>query len=250
MQKRSPEEVNPLVASYVILFIFLLVIDVFMFFSREKIVSIGRKGLVHSIAAAFVAFVAMILFNPFHLTNLTHTFVISISKHAEMWRTVNEWHPGFEWGNPVGTSYPFLIMLVLFIAAASFYLFSRQLVPKILSGTKERLSGQPQLFNFLLKIFAFSAAIFLFWMILLSFAFIDYDPISLLICTSFAAIILLSIFLNIYFSTLLIPILLFAMSVSLTLTRPAFEGRYIYPFIIIPAYCIILNRCILVFQKG
>jgi len=81
--------------------------------SKKRFVSIGLKGVYHTVAAGFVAFLAVILFNPFHLTNLTHTFVISISKHAEKWRTVNEWHPAFEWSNPVGDEIPFLVMYII-----------------------------------------------------------------------------------------------------------------------------------------
>jgi len=75
--------------------------------------SIGRKGLYHTLGAGVTALIAMIIFNPFHLTNLTHTFVISLSKHAERWRRVREWHPAFEWDNPVGTAVPFLILYIL-----------------------------------------------------------------------------------------------------------------------------------------
>ncbi len=82
-------------------------------FSKNLFVSIGKKGLYHTIAAGFVTLIAVILFNPFHLTSLTHTFVISASEHAKMWRTVNEWHPAFEWKNPVGDEIPFLIMYII-----------------------------------------------------------------------------------------------------------------------------------------
>ncbi|MHC4640294.1 MAG: hypothetical protein ACYS32_01525, partial [Planctomycetota bacterium] len=80
-------------------------------FSKKRFVSIGLKGIYHTIGAGFVTFLATIIFNPFHLTNLTHTFVISLSEHAKMWRTVHEWHPAFEWSNPVGTSFPFLVQV-------------------------------------------------------------------------------------------------------------------------------------------
>ncbi|MBN2456312.1 MAG: hypothetical protein JXB29_07250, partial [Sedimentisphaerales bacterium] len=65
------------------------------------------------ILAGIAAFFATVLFNPFHLTNLTHTFVISLSEHAKMWRTVYEWHPAFEWDNPIGDEIPFLIMYII-----------------------------------------------------------------------------------------------------------------------------------------
>ncbi|MEN6425552.1 MAG: hypothetical protein ABFE13_09330 [Phycisphaerales bacterium] len=81
---------------------------------KEKVVqAMPWKGVLHAIAASAVAFVAMIVFNPFHLTNLTHTFVISVSKHAERWRDVHEWHRAFSWTNPVGTAVPFLVMYIL-----------------------------------------------------------------------------------------------------------------------------------------
>jgi len=84
-----------------------------LMFLKNKLVRIKLKGVYHTIAAGFVAFLAVILFNPFHLTNLTHTFVISVSKHAERWRDVNEWHRAFEWTNPVGEEEPFLIMYII-----------------------------------------------------------------------------------------------------------------------------------------
>ncbi len=81
--------------------------------SKRRFVSIGLKGIYHTVAAGIVAFVAMVLFNPYHLTNLTHTFAISVSKHAERWRDVHEWHPAFDWANPVGTAKPFLVMYII-----------------------------------------------------------------------------------------------------------------------------------------
>ncbi len=81
--------------------------------SKKRFVTIKLKGVYHTIAAGFVAFLAMVLFNPFHLTNLTHTFEISVSKHAERWRDVHEWHPAFAWDNPVGTAVPFLVMYII-----------------------------------------------------------------------------------------------------------------------------------------
>jgi len=81
--------------------------------SKKRFISIGRKGIYHTMAAGFVAFVATIVFNPFHLTNLTHTFVISFSKHAERWRDIHEWKSAFDWSNRVGTGFPFLVLYIL-----------------------------------------------------------------------------------------------------------------------------------------
>ena len=101
---------------YIYLFIMLVpfvALNLLTTIFRKRFVSIGLKGVYHAIGAGFAAFVAVIIFNPFHLTNLTHTFVISVSKHAEYWRSVNEWHPAFEWSNPVGDEIPFLIMYII-----------------------------------------------------------------------------------------------------------------------------------------
>jgi hypothetical protein len=93
--------------------VLLIVLDVVLIFYKRSLVSIGWKGLGHTVAAGAVAFVAMVLFNPFHLTNLTHTFVISVSEHAARWRDIHEWHAAFDWENPVGTAVPFLVMYIL-----------------------------------------------------------------------------------------------------------------------------------------
>ncbi len=93
--------------------ILVIVLDIVLIFFKDRIVSLDFKGVYHSIGVFIAAFLASILFNPFHLTNLTHTFVISISKHAERWRDIHEWHPAFDWSNPVGTAVPFLVMYII-----------------------------------------------------------------------------------------------------------------------------------------
>jgi len=101
---------------YVYLFMMLVpfvALNLLTSISKKRFVSIGLKGIYHTLAAGFITFLAVVIFNPFHLTNLTHTFVISVSKHAEMWRQVHEWHPAFEWSNPVGDEIPFLIMYII-----------------------------------------------------------------------------------------------------------------------------------------
>lgn len=81
---------------------------------KDRIVRVvDRRTILHTVLAGATAFVAMVIFNPYHLTNLTHTFVISVSEHAERWRDVHEWHRAFDWDNPVGTAVPFLVMYIL-----------------------------------------------------------------------------------------------------------------------------------------
>ena len=100
--------------SYIGIFSFAMALGAIVLAQKEKIVRVMTvRGILHTAAAGAVAFVAMVVFNPFHLTNLTHTFVISISKHAERWRNVHEWHRAFDLTNPVGTAVPFLILYIL-----------------------------------------------------------------------------------------------------------------------------------------
>ena len=93
--------------------VLVIVLDIVLIFFKKNLVSIGWKGIYHTIAAYFVAFLATVLFNPFHLTNLTHTFIISVSEHAARWRNIHEWRPAFDWTNPVGTAKPFLVMYII-----------------------------------------------------------------------------------------------------------------------------------------
>ena len=55
---------------------------------KDKVDCLGVKGLIHTAGAGVAALFSVILVNPFHLTNLTHTFVISVSEHAERWRAI------------------------------------------------------------------------------------------------------------------------------------------------------------------
>ncbi len=102
--------------------VLVIVLDIALVFFKKDLVSIGLKGVYHSIAAYIVAFMAVVLFNPFHLTNLTHTFIISVSKNAERWRDVHEWHPAFDWKNPVGTAVPFAVMLGIVLATLGLWI--------------------------------------------------------------------------------------------------------------------------------
>jgi len=97
--------------------VLVIILDIALIFFNKNLVTIKWKGVCHVVGAYFAALFAAVLFNPFHLTNFTHTFVISFSKHAERWRDIHEWHPAFEWTNPVGTAVPFLYMFIIAWAA-------------------------------------------------------------------------------------------------------------------------------------
>jgi len=102
-----------LTVSTLLFAVLLVVFDIVLIFYKKNLITIGWKGLYHTIAASLIAFIAVIVFNPFHLTNLTHTFVISVSKHAARWREIHEWQAAFDWSNPVGTAVPFLVMFII-----------------------------------------------------------------------------------------------------------------------------------------
>ncbi|MHC4642139.1 MAG: hypothetical protein ACYS32_10880 [Planctomycetota bacterium] len=222
-------------------------------FSKKRFVSIGLKGIYHTIGAGFVAFVATIIFNPFHLTNLTHTFVISVSKHAEMWRTVNEWHPAFEWANPVGTSFPFLVLVVLSIGLTLLWLLSLLLKPRFLTAPINEMEAQKNLFTNLSRILGFATAVLVCWATLISFSLLNLSAADFIICAAFVSIIFLSIYKNVHFITLVIPLILLTMGFAdpdwikvfsrwfkspdwLKYIPRGYNGRYIYPFILLPTY--------------
>ncbi len=119
-------------------FILVVVLDIVLIFFKKNLVWIGWKGVYHTIAASIVAFLAMVLFNPFHLTNLTHTFVISVSEHAARWRNIHEWHPAFDWTNPVGTAVPFLVMYIIAWVTLAAWAVVRMRASRSVRGHRKR----------------------------------------------------------------------------------------------------------------
>jgi hypothetical protein len=233
-------------------------------FFNKKFISTGIKGIVHTVAAGLSAFVAVIIFNPFHLTNLTHTFVISVSKHAEMWRSVNEWHPGFEWTNPVGTGFPLLIMVMLSIALACFWLFSLLLMPRYLTAPRDELDAQKRRFRKSVAILGWATAVFLFWLTAVSASLVEANFASFAMSVLFVAVLLLSIYKNIhwiYLSAGVLFIALFCVTptwhqflrrlfdlAASQAPKPGYYGMYIYPFLLLPAY-VVLHIFVGLFSK-
>jgi len=110
--------------------------------SEKKFISIGRKGIYHTMGAGLACFIAMLLLNPYHLTNLTHTFIVTISKHAASWKTVREWHPAFEWDNPIGQETAFLVMFIIGWVVVASWIVARFFKPSV--GNRRR-AGTEQL---------------------------------------------------------------------------------------------------------
>jgi len=225
---------------YVYLFIMLVPFVALNFltsFSKKRFVSVGLKGIYHSIAAGFVAFLAVVIFNPFHLTNLTHTFIISASKHAKMWRTVHEWWPGFAWTNPVGTGFPFLVLYILSIGLVVLWLLSRLLKPRFLKAPKNELEAQEKLFTILMTILGCLTAGLVCFVTFISFSLVDYGFFGIFICAVFVAILLLSIYKSIHF--IYLAVLLTLVALWSGDADAGYTGRYIYPFCLLPAYVIL-----------
>jgi len=229
-----------------LLFLCLVVLDYVLIFLKEKLVSIKWRGLWHTIAAGFAIFVAAVIFNPFHLTNLTHTFIISVSEHAKMWREVREWHPAFAWSNPVGTGFPYLVLLVLGIGLPVLWLFSRFLKPKLLRAPKNELDAQEKLFNTLSKIFGYAAAVLICWAAFISLSFTEANAASFFTCAFLVGVLLLSIYKSVHFIYLAIPLTLAALLASKS--QNGYAGTYIYPFCLLPAY-VILHVVVSMFTK-
>lgn len=206
-------------------------------FSKKRFRSIGLKGVYHTMGAGAAALVAVILFNPFHLTNLTHTFVISVSKHAERWRDIHEWQSAFDWDNRVGTGFPFLVLFILGIGLLVLWILARFLMPKLLKAPRNELDAQRRLFELLSKIFGVTACVLGFWVVFTSFSFLWLDPGSFFICTLFALILMASIYKNVRLILLIIPLALLA--VWSGDDQAGYAGRYFYPFLVIPAYVVL-----------
>ncbi len=222
---------------YIYIFIMLVIFVVVNFvtqFFPNRFITLNKRGLWHTIAVGIAAFIGSIVFNPFHLTNLTHTFVISFSKSAEMWRTVNEWHPAFEWQNPVGTGFPFLILVMTFVAVVALWLFNFLLKPVLLDGSILDLQNQKNKYSALVQVFGHIFAIFAVWIISVSFSFLDLNPGSFFITAIFAIIISCSLFYSIYYIFLVIPLSIFAMACFQE--QVGYSGAYFYPFLTIVFY--------------
>ena len=116
--------------------------------SKTRFVSIGLNGLKQTVLAGSVALLASITFNPFHLTNVTHTFEISFSKHAAGWRLVNEWRPAFDWmdrmgvPNPVGQEEGFGVMCILAMVIFVVWFIALFFKPVLARGRRARQEAE------------------------------------------------------------------------------------------------------------
>ncbi|MEK7996599.1 MAG: hypothetical protein AAB403_22585, partial [Planctomycetota bacterium] len=205
--------------------------------SKKRFRSVGLRGIYHTIGAGAATLLAVILLNPFHLTNLTHTFVISFSKHAQRWRDIHEWQSAFDWENRVGTGFPFLVLYILSIGLVLMWVFCRFLMPGLLKAPRNELEAQRRLFGLLSRIFGAAACVFGFWVTFISLSLLWLDPGSFFICAVFAILLMLSVYKNVHLIYLAIPLILLA--VLSGDAQAGYNGRYFYPFVIVPAYVVL-----------
>jgi hypothetical protein len=231
---------------FFVIFIILTVMIVVTAFLKDRLVSIRLKGIYHTVATGFVTFIACIVFNPFHLTNLTHTFVISFSKHAERWRDIHEWWSAFHWTNRVGTGFPFLILYILGIGLLILWWFSRFLTPRLLKAPRNELEAQKKLYVKLSLVFGYCASVLICYATFISFSLLGLDFFSFIWCAIFVAIILLSIYKNVHF--IYLAILLTLLAVLTGDKADGYDGRYFYPFVILPVY-VVLHTLASLFSK-
>ncbi|MDD5459929.1 MAG: hypothetical protein PHF37_11120, partial [Phycisphaerae bacterium] len=124
--------------AFFVAFIGFLITVVMLGAFKSRLKTISFKCWLHTVAAAVVAFVAMIIANPFRLTNLTHVFVATVGEDAKIWKTVNEWHPAFEWNNPVGDETPFLIMYIIAWVLLALWVVCLAMKPKYGGAKQDR----------------------------------------------------------------------------------------------------------------
>lgn len=107
------QDPSSMIGVLLLLFAALVIVGLLLAFGRERLHRIPLKNVIHLGFGYMGSLLAVVVFNPYHLTNLTHTWIISISKNAESWRKVNEWHPAFDRDNPVGDEEAFLVMYIV-----------------------------------------------------------------------------------------------------------------------------------------
>jgi hypothetical protein len=114
------------------------------------------------------------------------------------------------------------------------WVLSRFLVPRFLKAPKNELEAQSRQYRILSRIFGAAAAILGGWVTFVSFSFLGLDAGSFFVCALFILIMILAIYRNVHFVYLVIPLTLLALWSGQTLA--GYNGRYIYPFVIVPVY--------------
>jgi len=261
MQLQNPhfaEYVDECQRSFFIAFCAAVGLGIIVTSFKDRLLATSPASVCHTALAGIAAFVCSILFNPFHLTNLTHTFQISISQNAEGWRNVHEWWPAFRWDNPVGTAMPFMIMLISGAGVIALYLSGRLLYPRFFKGNereperegsgrlpypknfkgpKQEIDSQQKRYEMLSKILGLAGMVLIMWVVLLSFSFVEANLAGFLLSGLFGGILWAAIFVNVHSIYIIIPFSIFAVFTGGEASN-GYSGRYIFPFITVPFYAL------------
>lgn len=118
---RSFISINGEQVMLIVAFIVFLLLGTALVAFRQHLVFLRPSAIWHVIAAYAVALVAVVVLNPFHLTNITHVYAISLSEAAPLWRDINEWRPAYEQNLP-GNTRPFFWMLAIALAILALWI--------------------------------------------------------------------------------------------------------------------------------
>ena len=236
------EHIYTLQQQYLVAAVVLICLGAALMLLKDRLIRLSAGKLVHVGAVGILTFAGCMIFNPFHLTNFTHTFVISVSKHAKMWRTVHEWHPAFAWSNPVGSGFPYLVMLLLTIGVLIFWLLSRFLRSNS-STTPKATTGRQSQLRTLNGVLGWIVLVFVLWVTCVSLSLCPATT-GFFVCIVLAGVILLSIRFNIHAIFMAVPALLIIAGVAHQYKGHA--GTYIFPFLIVPTFvCFFLVASVL-----
>lgn len=226
----------------------LICLGLVLMLRKDRLLRYSPGQLVQVGAVGTITFFACLIFNPFHLTNFTHTFIISVSKHAETWRTVHEWHPAFAWENPVGTGFPYMILVIMVIGLGIFWLCSRLISPKSLDSRNIKGDVRER-FSLLSTAFGCALAVFICYVVFVSLSLCPAIS-GLFLVALFVGIILLSILVNINLIFAIIPVFLIVLlAYYLSNAKTTYLGTYIYSFLIIPTFVFIFTVASLVSKR-
>ncbi|HEX42696.1 MAG TPA: hypothetical protein ENN81_11660 [Phycisphaerales bacterium] len=215
---------------------------------KDRFADIGMKGVVHTAAVGVVAFVASVILNPFHLTNFTHTFEISVSKHAERWRDIHEWHPAFSWTNPVGTAWPFLILYVLGLGLVALWLLSRYLVARQSRTTGRSLAADPT-YDRLVVLFVLTVIVLVGWLAGLTLGIMHISTESFICSALFLVALAAAARYHMGFVAAAIGIAFVNIAVAHIRKSPGHGAAYTYPFTLVPIYVMLRSLLAAISQR-
>jgi hypothetical protein len=239
------EHIAKLQGQFFIAAVVLICLGLILMLLKDRLMRLSARKLGHVAAVGLSTFVACMIFNPFHLTNFTHTFIISVSKHAAMWRTVHEWHPAFEWSNPVGTGFPYLVMVLLLAGLLILWLFSRFMRPVLTAAGKVSPDGQKRNRK-LNSVFGWAAGVLLLWAALVSLSLCPAET-GLFVSIVLVGIIFLSVRYNVHAIFIAVPALWIIVAVANQ--SKGYAGTYVYPFLLVPVFVVFFLTASVFSQK-